>query len=54
MFNPQKRIFVFYRVLLPILLRKTCQRQSVTYDVRNKLQHLNLSYYVLVLCHKIN
>ena len=33
----------FYRVLLPILLRKTRQRRGVNYDVINELRRLRLS-----------
>ena len=54
MFNSQKRKKIrFYRVFLPILLPKTRQGRSVTYDVIDKLPCLGLSKYVLALCHKL-
>ena len=53
-----------YRVLLPILLRKTRQRRGVTYNVRDELQRLGLSkslpmlshilIYVIAIFHSIN
>ena len=43
----------FYRVLLPILLRKTRQRRGVTYDVIDELQRLSLSKCFPALCHKL-
>ena len=43
----------FYRVLLPILLRKTRQRRGVTYDVIDELRRLSLSKYFPPLCHKL-
>ena len=43
----------FYRVLLPILLRKTRQRRGVTYDVIDELRRLSLSKCFPPLCHKL-
>ena len=43
----------FYRVFLPILLRKMRQRRGVTYDVINELQRLSLSKSCPALCHKL-
>ena len=43
----------FYRVLLPILLRKTRQRRGVTYDVIDELRRLSLSKCFSLLCHKL-
>ena len=47
----EKRSFIeFYH---PILLLKTRQRCSVTYDVIDKLRRLSLSKCFPVLCHKL-
>ena len=43
----------FYRVLLPILLRKTRQHRGVTYDVIDELRRLSLSKCFPPLCHKL-
>ena len=43
----------FYRVLLPILLRKTRQRRGVTHDVIDELRRLRLSKCFPPLCHKL-
>ena len=43
----------FYRVLLPISLRKTRQRRGVAYDVIDELRRLSLSKCFLALCHKL-
>ena len=55
MLNSQKRKkkTQFYRVLLPILLRKTRQRRGVTYDVIDELRRLSLSKCFPALCHKL-
>ena len=47
MFNGRK--IQFYRVLLPIILRKTLQRRGITYDVIDELQRQNASLrYVII------
>ena len=51
--NKNARKTQFYRVLLPILLRKTRQRRGVTYDVIDELRRLSLSKYFPPLCHKL-
>ena len=43
----------FYRVLLPILLRKTRQRRRVSYVVIDELRRLSLSKCFPALCHKL-
>ena len=43
----------FYRVLLPISLRKTRQRRGVAYDVIDELRRLSLSKCFPALCHKL-
>ena len=43
----------FYRVLIPILLRKTRQGRGVTYDVIDELRRLGLSKSFPALCHKL-
>ena len=43
----------FYRVLLPISLRKTRKRRGVTYDVIDGLQRLSISKCFPPLCHKL-
>ena len=48
-----RKILFFFRVLLPILLRKTRQRRGVTYDVIDELRRLSLSKCFPVLCHKL-
>ena len=53
-----KRVVCFispslWRVLLPILLRKTHQRQGLTYDVIDELPRLSLSKCFPALCHKL-
>ena len=47
------RKILFYRVLLPFLLRKTRQRRGVTYDVIDELRRLSLSKCLPALCHKL-
>ena len=43
----------FYRVLLPISLRKTRQRRGAAYDVIGELRRLSLSKCFPALCHKL-
>ena len=43
----------FYRVSLPILLRKRRQRRGVTCDVIDELARLSLSKICPALCHKL-
>ena len=55
MFNSQKRKKnTVLSSLLPILLRKTRQRRSVTYDVMDELRRRSQSKCVSVLFHSIN
>ena len=53
MFNSQKHKKIqFWRVLLMIILQKTRQSRSVTYDVIDDLRRLGLSKDVTMICHK--
>ena len=54
MLNSQKRKEnTVLSSLCLILLRKTCQRRGVTYDVIDELRRLSLSNCFPVLCHKL-